>query len=189
MKASAYTINIVRHLLSMGIGALSGYAPAIDDSAGPVKQLQEMYSSIYNLPYAPSIMQPYSFSLESDRSIYFSFAFPSIMDFSGKSREDSSKLDDLLTTHSYLKKYLSGLENNNLHIEQTPYARLTKQVQFDFYHTDFSRFTSLKDPVKIAIEDKYFNIPEDKIDLFPSKSAFLRGCVRISRNTKPIIHE
>jgi hypothetical protein len=185
IKLSSYLFNIVKHLLSMGIGAMPGYAPAIDDSAGPVKQLQEMYSSIYNVPYAPTIMQPLLFSLDSDRPVYFSFSFPSMLEFSGKSREDSSKLDDLLSTYSYLNKYLYGLENNNLHIEQTPFALLPKRAQFDFYHTDFNRFTSLRDPLEIAIEDKNFGITPDKIELFPAKSAFLRGCVRISKKLDP----
>jgi hypothetical protein len=185
IKLSSYMFNIVKHLLSMGAGAMPGYAPAIDDSAAPVQRLQEMYSSIYNVPYTPTIMQPLLFSLDSDRPVYFSFAFPSMLEFSGKSREDSSKLDDLLSTYSYLNKYLYGLENNNLNIEQTPFSLLPRRVQFDFYHTDFSRFTSLRDPREIVLEDKNFGITSDKIESFPAKSAFLRGCVRVSKKLNP----
>lgn len=185
IKLSSYLSNIVKHLLSMGIGALPGYAPAIDDSAGPIKRLQEMYSSIYNVAYAPSIMQPLLFSVDANRPVYFSFSFPSMIEFSEKSRKDSSKLDDLLSIYSYLNKYLYGLENNDLHIEKASFVLLPKQVQFDFYHTNFERFTSLKDPVQIALEDTNFGITPDKIDLFPAKSAFLRGCVRVSKILNP----
>lgn len=184
LKLSAYVQHIIKHLFGMGIGALPGYTPAIDNSAGPVKKLQEIYISIYNLPYKPIIMQPYIFSLESERSVYFSLAFPNTIEFSEKTRADSSKLDDLLLVQSFFNKYMSGVKNEIFNIEKTPIFELSEKVNFDFYHTDFKKLTTIKDTKELAIEDKYFNIDRESIDLFPSKSGFLRGCIRISRKIK-----
>ncbi len=184
LKTSAYIHNTVKHILNMAVGALAGYAPAIDDTAGPIRRLQSLYASVYNLPYTPNIMQPYTFSESSDRSVYFSFALPGTLEFSNKPRNDSSKLDDLVLTQSYVKKYLTGLTDQHLRIEETPFSRLQETVDFNFYHTDFERLTGIKNPEDLVLEDKYFNVSESKKELFPAKSAFLRGCVRISRKSK-----
>ena len=185
LKTPSYIYNIVKHILNMGVGALPGYAPAIDDMAGPIKRLQSLYASVYNLPYTPIIMQPYIFSGAIDRSVYFSYALPNTLEFSKKTRSDSSKLDDLVTTQYYLKKYLNGLTELPLHIENTSFSRLHELVDFSFYHPDFKDLTDIKDPADLAIEDKYFNTSASKKELFPAKSVFLRGCVRISNKSKP----
>ncbi len=182
LKTSSYIHNRVKYILNMAVGAFSGYAPAIDDTAGPISRLQSLYASVYNLPYTPNIMQPYTFSEKSDRSVYFSFALPGTLEFSNKPRSDSSKLDDLVLTQSYIKKYLNGLTDEHLRIEGTSFSKLQETVDFNFYHTEFEKLTGIKNPEDLVIEDKYFNV--DKKELFPAKSAFLRGCVRISKKSK-----
>jgi hypothetical protein len=183
IKASAYVLNIVKHLLAMGVGAVPGYSQAIDDIAGPVKRLKEIYVDVYGLSYAPTIMQPYNLSLKSDRSAYFSLALPNTPEFSEKTREDLSKIDELLLIQSCLKKHLTGLQDKGLHIENTNFFELSSMVDFDFYHTDFHRYSSIKDPSSLIEEDKYF-FHEDSAEKFPSRSAFLRGCVRVSKKRK-----
>jgi hypothetical protein len=58
----------------MGMGEAPGFAPAIDDSAGPIIRLQAIYSEDYQLTYAPTIMSPHMFSINEQRPVYYSLA-------------------------------------------------------------------------------------------------------------------
>ena len=58
IRPEPYFTNSVRHLFGIGIGALPGFAPAINNDAGPIHKIQKIYREIYNLDYAPIIMAP-----------------------------------------------------------------------------------------------------------------------------------
>ncbi len=182
IKPAPYIANTVKHLIAMGIGALPGYAPAIDDIAGPISQLQHIFSNIYGLKsYAPIIMQPYHFNVKDDRPVYYSLHYPNTLEFSIKSRLDSSKLADLILVKSLLRKYLNNLVKDYLHVEETPLYELPNLVKYDFFHNEFEDYTDIMDTKVIGLEDKHFSLSQDQQQLFPANSPFLTGCVRIAR--------
>src|SRR5262249_9789246 len=40
LKVSPRTVDIVKHLVALSLGALPGFSPAIDDETAPIKELQ-----------------------------------------------------------------------------------------------------------------------------------------------------
>lgn len=73
IRPEPYFTNNVRHLFAISISALPGFAPAINNHAAPIQKIQDVYQDIYNLDYAPIIMQPEIFSVSRpERSVYHS---------------------------------------------------------------------------------------------------------------------
>jgi hypothetical protein len=181
IKEPSYIEKNVNHLLAMGIGALPGYSPAIDDSGGPFRRISDIIASRYGWHYSPSIIQPHHFSLLDplNRPVYFSLHYPNTLEFPLKSREDSSKLADLVKMKSLLTTYVDNLAREDLHIDETQFFGLADKVQYDFYHTEVMRYSGVKNSKDIWREDRYFNIKEEDPVYF--NGAFWRGCIRIKK--------
>lgn len=186
IKANPYIVDTVKHLLAMSVGAVPGFAPAIDDTAGPISRLQEIYSTIYHLEnYAPIIMQPQLFHMNGpDKPVYYSLEYPSTIEFSPRSRKESSKITDLYDINNLLKKCLHEIAMGELNIAGTPLDAVSKIIRFDCFHTNVSDYHELHPSSKIPLEDPSFQISHyDKNNQFPSNSAFVRGCIRIKHRT------
>lgn len=186
IKPNPYIADTVKHLLAMGIGALPGFAAALDDSAAPVRRLQDVFTSIYQLQdYAPIIMQPQFFTLEHARPIYYSLQYPTTIEFSPKSREGSTKIFDLYEIKSLLTKYITDIHSDALNVSGTPLYDLPEKVQYDFFHTDIENYTGIRLSKDISVEDATFTqVPAGMSNNFPANSTFIRGCVRITAKTK-----
>ena len=78
-KMMSSDMFIIRRLLDIANGSISGFRPAIDEVGLPVSMLQSIYLNDYGLKeYVPIIMQPdyLSPSLSWRLPIYFSLLFP-----------------------------------------------------------------------------------------------------------------
>jgi hypothetical protein len=184
IRPNPYIADTVKHLLGMGVGALPGFAPSIDNTAGPIKRLGEIYSEIYQLEYDPVIMELHSFSKQIPRPIYYSLAYPTTTEFSPKSRLDTSKISDLYEIKALLIKYLSSITDGNLNLGLTPIYDIPKTIQYDFFHTDNEQYQSISPSSLIPKEDSYFQkIPFKSLKGFPENSSFIKGCIRISNKS------
>lgn len=183
IKPDPYITNTVEHLFAMGIGAAPGFAPATDDLVAPIKKIQTVYRDIYQLEYAPIIMQPLSFSIDrkNSRPVYYSLEFPTMINMPSKARVLASKITDLVQIQHVLNKFSEEVLFGALHFEQAGLANLVRDVKYSFYHTDTSRYMNILSSNKIPLEDSNFIINQnDDYKLFPENSPFLRGCIKIS---------
>jgi hypothetical protein len=184
IRPNPYIADTVKHLLAMGIGALPGFSAALDNTAGPIKRLQEIYVDVYQVPYAPIIMQPNLFNVESDRAVYYSLSYPTTIKFSPRSREESSKLSDLYDIKSLLQKYLSDISNVEFNLADTPIFDLPSKVKYDFFHTDIENYSGIRPSSDIPLEDASFSqIPYGGDKEFPVNSPFVKGCLRLTRKS------
>ncbi len=184
IRPSPYVVNVVKHLLAIGIGALPGYAPALDDSQAPIKALQDIFVQDYNIKYPPIIMQPHIFSLyEQTRPVYYSLQFPAMLEFSLKSSTKSTAISDLYDVSMLIDKYLHDLQAERFNIESSPLHYLAEHVQYSYYHSKPSKFRNIVDSGIIANEDPAFMRDFASLDLegFPKNSKFFNGCIRISK--------
>jgi len=184
IKPSSYIADTVKHLFSIGIGALPGFAPAIDNTAAPIIDIQNAYLDIYNLKdYNPTIMQPQMFisDAENNRPVYYSLQFHTAIEFSLKSRERTSITTDLYEIMSLLNKYSSEVLHEQYNIDATPFYTLAKSTSFDFFHSDTKLYPSLIHSREIPKEDPSFNFCAGKMieGDFPETTTFVRGCIRI----------
>jgi len=179
LKPNPYIADTVKHLLSMCIGAYPGFTPAIDNSVAPISRLQQIYSDIYDLKYAPIIMQPQYFNKKN--TVYYSLAYPTTISFSPKSKSTANKITELKEIKHLLNKYLEAIKSGDLNLHQIPLAQLPKTIGFEYFHT--TEFTdSIQDTTLLFEKDPSFKQAMKNFTqaILPSKSNFLRGCIKIS---------
>jgi hypothetical protein len=186
LKPDPYIDNTTKHLLTMAVGAAPGFSPAIDNSAAPIKEIQQAYTEIYRLEnYMPIIMQPLSFSERNKyRPVYYSIQYPTSLEFSLKSNKEASALSDIYATKSLLDKYLRDLGSNQLNIETTEFYKIAQSVSFDFFHSDPRGYTGIKYSKEIIDTDKSFLKFTTKNNFeFPDNSSFFQGCIKIAKKS------
>jgi len=145
IKPGQSVIDTVKQLLFMGISALPGFAPGLNDEAAPIHKLQEIFTNVYQLKdYSPIIMQPHIFSLKNSRSVYYSLQYPTSISFSPQSRENSTKIFTAYEIKSFLKKYLTDLRSDKLNLTGALIYELLEKVQYDFFHTDIKNYTGIR---------------------------------------------
>lgn len=186
IRPSPYISDTVKYLLAIGVGAVPGFAPAIDNSVAPISNLQRAYLEVYNLKeYAPIIMQPcfFSASEKSYRPVYYSLPFPNAIDFSLKNRTRTSLITDLYEVMSLLSKYVSELASGKLNIKSTPLDQLIKSVSYEFFHNNVENYRGMIESYEMPKEDNTFLEILDvcRGKKFPEMSTFVKGCVRITR--------
>ena len=182
VKPKADIDDQVRHLLSMGIGVMPGFAPSIDDKYGPISRIQEIIQSVYQLDrYAPIIMTSESLSFDNPVPIYYSSQYSTAIEFSPPSREGATKIMTLHKIKNLLHKYLSGINNNAFFTEETIFNDLPNIIQYDFFHPNREYHVDVRPSHVIPQEDPRFlmNFKNNNNNLFPAFSSFVRGCVRV----------
>jgi hypothetical protein len=157
-------------------------APALDDTAGPIKRLQQVFTDVYQLDsYAPTIMQPKYISPGKDSyPIYYFLQNPTTIEFSPKSRAISNKISDLFDIKYLLDKYFEEILAGNLNLHGTPIFDLPQKVNYDYFHTENKNYRGIRATTDIPLEDKAFQNSADRA--FPANSPFINGCIRISNN-------
>ena len=184
LKPNPYIADTVKHILAMSVGATPGFVPAIDDKAAPCKELEKIYSEVYQLKdYQPIVMHPHNFSLGEERPVYYSLQYPSTMEFSPKSKRTANKITDLREVRYVLDKYFLGIKQGILNVNGTPFQDICDTVKFDYFHTNTKKYEGIRDSSKIPSEDRHMKTVYEKATqkLFPENSPFIRGSVRIMK--------
>lgn len=97
LKPNPYIADTACHLFALAIGAMPGYAPAINEDSLPLKLLQKAYTESYGLDkYIPCIMEPTEFQFEQNGlPVYYSLKYPSTLIFSPKAVREPTVLHEL----------------------------------------------------------------------------------------------
>lgn len=187
LKTSAYIADLVQHIFMVGVGALPGFAPAVDNIAGPIDEIQNAYLEHYLLEnYIPTIMQPLTFSLYKNhqRPVYLSLQHPTAMELAPKNTTRHNALEEISRIHSIINDYFAVLAEDEFHVGETPLANLYRHVSFDCFHSDPKDLYNVGKSEAIFIEDKSFRTFSKKYRgnrIFSANSPFFNGCMRISR--------
>jgi len=184
LRPNPYLADTVRHLVAVGCGAVPAFAPAIDESAAPIRWLQEVFLEGYGLKkYAPIIMHSHHFNLQDDRTVYYSVQMPTTAIFSPKSRKLSSAMEELQEVKHIMEVLLSEILRGNLEVENTPLFGLAKNVRYGYYHSEKDKSGEIYSSSCIHEADKKFTstIADSKNYIFPEFSPFFKGCISISK--------
>lgn len=185
IKPEPYFTNTVRHLFAIGIGALPGFAPATNNDAAPIQKIQKVYQDIYNLDYAPIIMQPTLFSASiPDRPVYYSLEFPTTISAPIKNKNVANKIINLLQIQHILEKIRSEILQGKLNLEHTTYYMLLQKVKYDFFHSDPNDHAHILPSSQMPIDDPLLlnSLSNNNHLPFPEDCPFVRGCIRIAVN-------
>lgn len=184
-RSSAYVMDTAKHLLYIGVGSFSGFAPCRDDTAGPFREIQTIYQNDYELrPYPPIIMQPELFDMYDTKghSVYYSLQFPNALEFKPNSRLRTSAIADLHEIRSLMIRYEQELTSEKFNISGTSFNHLFQQAQYDYFHNGVDLHIGMRNSAEMPQEDKSLLTTLDGIEHteFPDTCSFVRGCIRIS---------
>lgn len=182
IKSSAKYLDISRHLLMISLGALPGFAPAVDEIGLPTRLIQETYLDDYGAlrGYTPSIIQPQHFNFTSPT--YYSLQWPTLLEFAPLPKTPVNIMTDLEEVHTLMEYFMTFLEDNFFHMEDTPLLVL-KNIHYDGFHNSQSHNKKIKSSMTLPEKDKRFlHLSIDRKDnrTFCDAAQFMRGCIRIS---------
>jgi len=180
-----YIVDIVKHLMMIGLGVLPGFSPALDNEYAPIKQLQENFIEIYGLKnFAPIIMVPYYFNPneKSSRPVYWSLQIPNYFRSMPKPKTESSIMEDMRDIKRLLDLFTNAVAGNKIKgIIGTPIEKCLETIQFDYFHSDPDPENYTRLASEIPKEDPAFTHFKGKQNKeFSQVSPFVRGCIRIS---------
>lgn len=184
-KLNASIMDTVKYLLYIGMGSVSGHAPALNDQGGPFSQIQRIYQEDYDLKnYPPIIMQPTTFNLydHNSRSVYYSLQFPNALEFKPNNRVRTSIISDLHEIRALLNRCQQELSCDKFNIKGIPLHDLFHCANYDYFHNGVELHYGMKNSTEISINDETFlkTIDGKTYENFPDASSFVRGCIRVS---------
>lgn len=181
LKPNPYLVDTAKHLFATSLGAVPGYAPAIDNSALPVDLLQKVYEEIYGLKkYWPTIMKAQHYNFEKDNfPIYYSLQYPATRIFSPKSRMASTNINQIRELEYIMDIFTSEILEST-HLSDTIYETIARIIQFSYYHNINGPFEIIRKSSDLLSFDKRFEYNTDISSEFAADATFLRGCISIS---------
>lgn len=184
LKPNPYLLDTVKHILAVAAGGVAGFQVAANEQMLPLSLIKTVYDDIYKLrSQLPVIFQPGKFSIELNRTTYYSLQLPTTLEFSPKSCKDSSTIHDLCEIKHILNIFIDEINKGQLSVEETILGKIAQDVTFRYFH-------STKDDCGDV--DYSYNIPKydfilnkslkDKPEKqFAATGTFVRGCITISK--------
>jgi hypothetical protein len=185
LKPNPYLVDTARHLFTVALGAVPGYAPLCDNDLLPLEDIQKAFVESYKQEkYIPTIMGPSHFYLEeSHHPVYYSLQYPSTLSFSPKSRKISSTIFEIRELKHIVDIFTEELSKENSLLADTIIHDIAKEAQFSFFHNNTDRHQLIQPSKKIIEHDNRFrsnfSYKAAMNSTFASDAPFLRGCVSI----------
>lgn len=183
IRVTPQAVDIVEHLIRIGLGVLPGFGPALDDEAAPVADLQQDLVKLYGLKYfAPTIMIPRHISKDEKRYVYWSLQLPSHFESAPKAKTNTSTLSMLREVKYLLEQFCKAVLDNKIPaVVGTSFYDFIKTVRFDFFHSEPDLREGIRPSSVMPKEDKTLIECMRKFGKrgFSEVSPFVRGCIRI----------
>ncbi len=188
IKVNPYLMDTLKHLINIATGAIPGLRPDVaSEVALPLKTLKKAYKEVYEINYAPIIMQPHYFDINKPfEPVYYSLQIPTLFETTPKSKHILSVLAELRKLKNLLEDFIDYGSRGYLKIQNTPIQTIVEQGAFDFYHSDLDSYGGIKTISELAKNDPVLKKFIDQTDTLPlpENCAFFKGCVRIGGITK-----
>ena len=184
IKASPHLIDIVKHLILVGLGALPGFSPALDNQSAPIDGFKEDLVSIYDLKkFAPTIMVPHHFSLEEDKPVYVSLQLPTYFESAPRPRTPNSVMEELREIRMLINAFHYAVTEGTLKtVVGQPISEFFSKVNYEFFHSEHDPDQTIKHSKLMVAEDE--SLIKCSLNYgqrtFSEISPFVRGCIRIS---------
>lgn len=184
LKPDPYLVDTSRHTLAMATSNQTGFGIAVDDSAAPISFLQKVYLEIYDLPYAPTMMQPTYIQNPHQQPIYYSLHTPTLGGYSPKGRKLASKKYNLKELKYILQKTFKSFSENPFELDESPVSlhNISQNLSIRYFHTDEDAFGEIEHTKKIISSDLAL---QKHLQQYPShgfceNSLFLCGVIQLS---------
>lgn len=172
------SLYIAKYLFVLAANSAVGFKPATTNDSVPLSLIQEAYANGYNSK-STIIMEPAKLSINSSDPIYYSLNHnlpftQSTVDGAPKKRSYITLLEEIIRLVEIYRKTILITPD----IPSSLYDIATS-AEFSYYHTIAQEHLNIKDARLLVNEDARFSYNQH--NEFPRHSAFLKGCIRISR--------
>jgi len=173
LQPTPYMVDTLRHLFLISIGEAPAFKPVGDSNlSAPIEGLQKAIREVYELKkYAPILMHAVTHDKHDDSNLYYSLAYPTLLEGSPDSKTNSSTI--MLDTRN-LKLIIDTLFGNKEISES-----ILSNRNFDYFHIEEDMYKEVRSSKFIQKEDPNFSLDSFKDLEFCSTSPFWRGCIRI----------
>lgn len=172
-----YLINTLKHLINIARGSMPGFKPSDDSQlVAPTSLIQDAYIDVYGLKnYLPTLMHPANFATDPVRHLYYSLAFPTLL-------EDSNVLTRYVPNIIADQRELSNLINMFYESNQS-HRGLMSKTNYSFYHIEQDTHSGIQSSQDVAEANPGFlsdtkKYPERQLC---TNSVFWRGCIEVSK--------
>ncbi len=166
LKPTPYLAAQVKHIILIASEKWPGFRPTADSQVAPIDGIQEAFLNVYQLKqHFPTIMHACLLRSESQLPVYYSLAFPTLLE--GAPHNENSAT--LMLTLRDIKMYLTILSETST--QKNP-------IDFAYFHVEPDKYQEILSSKYIADSDLFFQQYANQE--FCYTSPFWRGCIRIS---------
>ena len=170
-RVRPYTLNTLKHLISISEGILPAFVPAENDETAPVDFIQKAYMETYMLKrYYPVLM--YADRLRDLKdTAYYSISFPTLIEWGPRVRVSNSIMTEIKDIKALIDLYVNSTNRPDL--------------QFEFFHTELDKLQEIKPSLDIPEIDSRFTVKhyKNKHLSYSENSPYLKGCIRVHKNS------
>lgn len=183
-KPRIYITDTIRHLISIASGLTPAFAPSCNEESAPIQLIKTAYHEVYDLPYAPTLIEP-TFVSNERQFVYYSLGYPTIVEGHPEETNIYNTISDLKeikllieNMHCYYQDYQKGTS------EVQRFASTLQKVDFAYFHKARDNQNEIHGSEKLAAIDKNFCEihPPFTNKKFCTTSPFFNGCIQI-KNT------
>jgi hypothetical protein len=178
------TVDTVKHLFSLAVGARPGFTPAMDDEVGPVHAIQSAYKAHYRLDYAPIMMCPGFFDRTHNDPIYYSFNYPTTPFVSQKKNAKSNTICELNEAEHLMGVMVKEILSGRYRMENIALYDAAKEVKTHFFHANQRAGAKMCSSVLPKLDPR-FNPNRHPGLAFPSNSGFWQGAACLTSRDAP----
>lgn len=183
LKPDVYTIDTLKQLIYIYLGGISGSRPAINDYAGPIQRLQEIYIEQYGLLKIPTIMIPCRFEPDKNIPIYYSMQVPTMISSNPSHRKLQTVIEEIRELMAV--KYALAKSSGKIKLDNIELHQLVRSMKLEFFHSDlYSYGKEIRPTTEIIQNDPdflYNPVKNSKLE-FADNGSFIRGCIKISKH-------
>jgi len=185
LKQNPYLLDTISHIYQLALGSATGFRIATQNEPGPVDMLSKIFVDVYGLRYAPTFAyQDYLnvFSDAPDNPIYYSLAYPTLLEFYPRSKKTTSKLNDMENLMYILRKTQAEFMDDSLGIKTTDMIQKIANTAFKGFHFEASSDGSILSTSHLPDSDANLKSVLAGFEGMPfcEASPLLRGAIRVS---------
>lgn len=133
MRSDPYVSDTAKHLFATGAEFYPGFVVADDDTFAPIKFIQKAFTQIYELQYAPTIMH-LDYLNRTEKACYYSLQYPTLMEFSPKSRIVNTNIKMLEEINALMNYFLIYILEERPDLHHGPIYSWTKNMRYQYFH-------------------------------------------------------
>ncbi len=181
LKPNPYLTDTVKHIYGIARGCVPGFTVATDDTAAPIRRLEQIFAEVYQHKFVPTFMHLGYFDPTNPLNpVYYSLEVPTLFDFSPKSRKAANKINDLREVKHIQTAIKKFIQENKESLENTPVYDVATKVRYNYYHSENDIFHEVENTNNlIELDENMKRSMQTYGKPICTSSPFLRGCVRI----------